>query len=127
MGFDSQQGGIIGQELQRELKYRQAKYTSFEKILEVLDTIFEDSTTDQLGLSPEIVKRFRNYIVGELKRGIGFRNWYVHGMWDIEKQKEIFHPSDNVELTKLQDLYRNLTWICRDFEKHIFNQIGVTH
>lgn len=121
-GLDSSQDKIISLELQKELKHRQSIYTSFEKILEALNKIFENSATEQLGLPSEIVKRLRSHIDGDLRRGIRFRNWYVHGMWDIEKRKEIFDSPDNIELTKLQDLHRNQKGICRDFEKHIFNQ-----
>jgi hypothetical protein len=111
----------ISQEFQREFKQRKSDYVNFTKILKHLDQILENSSPEQLNLLPETIKRLREYIEPRIIIGIGFRNWFAHGGWDRAQQKKIF-DSDNIELVKCQDLCRDLTWICRDFEKHIFKQ-----
>ncbi|GEM_PF-4029904 len=112
----------ISQELQSEFKQRKSDYVNFTKILKHLDQILENFSPEQLDLPPEAIKQLQRYIVQLETREIGFRNWYAHGLWDINQQREIFDSDSSIELTKCQKLYHRLTAICRDFEKHIFKQ-----
>ncbi len=112
----------ISQELQKEFKQRESSKVNFDGILKYLYGLINKykNSPEQLGLSKKAVWQLQKDIQEFRERGIGFRNWYAHGGWNDEQKQEIF-SSESVELSKCQDLYRDLTTICRSFEKYLFN------
>ncbi len=110
----------ISQELQKEFKQRESPKVNFSEILRHLNKIIVENAPEQLGLSKKAVWQLRKDIQEFRERGIGFRNWYAHGGWNDEQKQKIF-GSESVGLSKCQDLYRDLTTICRSFEKYLFN------